>query len=468
MDFSKIKKIYMIGIKGVGMTMLAEFLRHEGKEISGSDVVETFMTDAVLAKADIPVYQGFSATQVPADVDLIIYSTAYTALTNEEVAVALASSVPVITQIEGVAEVFNRHYGIAVSGSHGKTTTSAWLAFVLKEAGLDPNAMIGARVPQLGGESLHGRSNYFVLEADEYQNKLKYLEPKIILLNNIDYDHPDFFHSVAEYEDAFATFIARLPKSGILIANADDACIRTLVERCPAKVITYSLGASADYVAEEIEEHEGRQFFKVRLGTIDRSQFEENETDELGDFSIQLAGRHSVSNALAVIAASLELGVDLLALRRALGDFSGTARRLQILGEFKGALIIDDYAHHPTEIKATLEGLRKRYPNKKLRAIFHPHTFTRTKALLDDFAQAFVQADEVIVLDIYGSAREEQGGISGSDVAAKIQQGGKAEVRFIATLDLVEAYLRESASADEIILLMGAGDVFRIGERLLA
>lgn len=469
MDFSKIEKIYMIGIKGVGMTMLAEFLAHQGKTVSGSDVVDEFMTDQVLKKAGIKVYEGFDASRIDGNYDLVIHSTAFLPETNEELRAALAGPVKVIKEIEGRAAVFNPHYGIAVCGSHGKTTTSAWLGYVLKAAGFDPNAMVGARVPQFGGESLLGSSNYFVLEADEYQNKLRYLEPHMVLLNNIDYDHPDYFKTVAEYEQAFADFIARVPKSGVVIANFDDPVVKRIVEaHCSARVISYSLNGPADYVARDISFHDGRQFFGVSLGSLDAADLAEDETSDLGIFPVALAGRHNVSNALAVIAACLELGMDLLPLRTHLAEFTGTARRLERMGSFRGADIIDDYAHHPTEIRGTLEAVRQRYPGKKIRAVFHAHTYTRTKALLAEFGKCFAGADEVIVLEIYGSAREEQGGVSGLEVAEEIRKNGIANVKFIATLPEVEQYLRDSVADNEVILLIGAGDVFRIGERLIS
>lgn len=469
MDFSKINKIYMIGIKGVGMTMLAEFLTHQGKIVFGSDVAEEFMTDQVLKKAGIRVYEGFDAARIDGEYDLIIYSTAYTPETNEELRAALDGKVKTIKEIEGRAGVFNPHYGIAVCGSHGKTTTSAWLAYVLKAAGFDPNAMIGARVPQLGGESLLGSSNYFVLEADEYQNKLRYLEPHMVLLNNIDYDHPDYFKTVAEYEQAFADFVARVPKSGVVIANFDDPVVKRIVEtNCSARIVSYSLAGSADYSARDISVHDGQQFFSVVLGNLDTATLEENETSDLGTFPIALSGQHNISNALGVIAACLEIGMELLPLRTHLAEFTGTARRMERMGSFRGVDIVDDYAHHPTEIRGTFEAIKQRYPGKKIRAVFHPHTFTRTKALLAEFGKSFAAADEVIVLEIYGSAREEQGGTSGLEVAEEIRKNGGKNVKFIATLADVECYLRESIGENEVILLLGAGDVFRIGERLIS
>lgn len=477
MDLSKIKKIYMIGVKGVGMTMLAEYFSAKGVEIIGSDTDEKFMTDKALGKAGVKVIEKFDKNNIPRDADLIIYSTSYSAETNEEVRTALEGKIKVLTYAEALAEVFNQKYGIAVVGSHGKTTTTAWLSFVMEKAGFFPSAMVGSFVPQFNGLSLAGKSDYLVIEADEYQNKLKYFNPKAVLLNNIDYDHPDFFANEDDYKNVFIEFIKKISKAGFLVANFDDPIIRKIAGvNCKGKVISYAIDETADYVAYDIKEQGGKQYFKVKLGV------DEDESNDLGDFSISLSGKHNISNALAVIAASIELGIELVDIRKFLSEFTGTARRMEVMGEFRGATIIDDYAHHPTEIKATLAGARQTYKNKKIIVVFHPHTFTRTKALLDDFAKSFNDADEVIVLDIYGSARENQaclrdatarqGGVHSRDLVAKIKNQSaswrtKLKTNYIPTLKKCEEYLRENIERRDVVILMGAGDVFRIGGELV-
>jgi len=472
MDFSKVKTIYMIGIKGVGMTMLAEFLAHEGFSVSGSDTAETFMTDSVLAQAGIKVNQGFRVDHLVEDFDLIIYSTAYNEANNEELKLAIAKKIKLVTFAEALGAVFNLRHGIAVSGSHGKTTTTAWLGFVLEKTGLKPNVMVGAQVPQFNGAGLTGKSNYLVIEADEYQNKLQYFNPKLILLNNIDYDHPDFYPTEASYEQAFIDFIKRLPKSGILIANFDDKIVKRLAkENCQGKIISYGLeNKDAMYSASEIVWSpasagmtDQKQYFKVSL------KDDEGKSD-LGTFATLLPGKHSVLNALAVIAASIELGAELHLIRRALEEFTGTARRLQTLGEFKGAILVDDYAHHPTEVQATMQAVKQKWPGKNIRVIFHPHTFSRTESLLEDFAKSFKKANEVVVLPIYSSAREKEGIINNEGVAAAIKNNltDKQKIMTVNSLDEAENYLRETATDKDVIILMGAGDVFRVGEKLIS
>ncbi|MFH1428081.1 MAG: UDP-N-acetylmuramate--L-alanine ligase [Patescibacteria group bacterium] len=478
-----VKKIYMIGIKGVGMTMLAQYLAKNGIEIIGSDTAETFMTDQVLKKSGIKIIENFAANNIPSDVDLIIYSTAYNKETNPEVARALSGKIKILTYAEALAQIFNQKYGIAVVGSHGKTTTTAWLGYVLDKAGLKPNVMVGARVEQFNGNSLVGKSDYLITEIDEYQNKLKYFQPKIVLLNNIEYDHPDFFPSMADYQNVFIEFIKKIPSSGFLIANFDDPIIRKIARvNCRGKIISYGISELADYVAYDIKSLNGKQYFKVKFGAGDddgEEDFPEGENiysclqeNLLGDFSISLAGQHNISNALAVIATGIELGIELRLIREYLEEFIGTDRRMQVLGKFKGATIIDDYAHHPTEILATLKAVRQIYPKSNLRVVFHPHTYTRTKALFEDFVKSFPEADEVIVLDIYGSAREKQGGVSSEELVEKIgtrnkESGIKQDVKYISTLEECEKYLRENIERGDVVILMGAGDVFRIGKNLV-
>jgi UDP-N-acetylmuramate--alanine ligase len=462
------KNIYMIGIKGVGMTMLAQFLSLKGHKVSGSDVKDIFLTDKVLAQSKIKINFPFSPDNVPEDPNIIIYSSAFNIENNPELAFLLKNKekyreTEIFSFAEALGRLFNDYIGIAVCGSHGKTTVSAWLGYVLFKAGKSPNILVGSRVPQFRGSSLLGKSKLFVAEVDEYQNKLRYFNPYGVLLNNIDYDHPDFFKTEKEYVKVFRDFVKKIPKNGFLIINNQDKNSRLLIKNCLGQVINYEVSdkgssqATVNYLAHSLTIKNNYQFFQV---------------NNLGEFKIKLWGRHNLSNALAVIAAARELKVPLEKIKRYLAEFSGTVRRSQILGKYKQALIIDDYAHHPTEIKATISGLRDRYPKQRLRVIFHPHTFTRTKALFADFVTSFYLADEVIILDIYGSAREKQGGVSSRQLAQAIRNYNRCHkvdqaVKNIKDIKETVSYLRLSAKKNEIILLMGAGDVFRVGEELL-
>lgn len=461
----------MIGIKGVGMTMLAQFLAQKGVEVSGSDTEEKFMTDDILAKNGIKVIEGFAPGNIPADADLVIYSTAYSSETNPEVKEAVEKDLKILTFGEALSKIFNVSRGLAVCGTHGKTTTTAWLGYVLDKAGEEPSVMVGAKVEQFGGSGLVGTSDLLVVEADEYQNKLKSFHPKAVILNNIEHDHHDFFPTPESYTSVFEDFIKKIPSKGFLVANYDDPEVKKVSFQCPGKVISYGIdNKEADLIARDIKQgseaagEAGKQFFRVEMA-------QDGEKSELGAFSIGLSGKHNIYNALAVIATCLEMGLELKDIRTHLEGFIGTERRMQALGYFKQVPIIDDYAHHPTEIKTTLAGVKNKFPDKRIITVFHPHTYSRTLALLEEFGRSFGQSDEVIVLDIYGSAREKQGGVHARDLVEKIKENNpenkKDNIYYIPSLKECEEYLRKTVKKGDLILLMGAGDVFRIGHMLV-
>ncbi len=460
MDFKKIKKIYMIGIKGVGMTMLAQFYNSKNIKILGSDISEKFMTDKVLKKCNIEVIEKFNKKNIPKDTDLIIYSSAYNKNNNQEVAEAIKLKKAILTYGEALGNTFNLYDGIGIVGSHGKTTTSAWLGYIMNQTNLKPNVMVGARVPQFNGSALINKSNLLIAELDEYQNKFKYIKPSTILLNNIDYDHPDFFPTKTSYKQVFIDLIKKIPKNGLLIANYDDITTKKIAkEYAKCKIISYSLKKNnAEYRASNIKQLDGNQEFKVKT-----------KKTNLGLFRIKLCGEHNILNALSVIATSIEYGINPINIRKYLADFNGTERRMQILGKYNKAIIIDDYAHHPTEIKTTLDGVKKTYNKKNIICVFHPHTFTRTKSMINEFGSSFHNADEIIVLDIYGSAREKHGGINSQDIVDKIKKNktNTKNIQHIPNLNDCEKYLRARINKNDVVLLMGAGDVFRIGQNLV-
>ncbi|MFA5753794.1 MAG: UDP-N-acetylmuramate--L-alanine ligase [Patescibacteria group bacterium] len=468
---NKPQKIYMIGIKGVGMTMLAQFLAKAGHRVSGSDITDEFMTDRVLKREKIKVFSPFSVNNISGSADLIIHSSAFSAENNPELAFIKSQprrfkKIRVLSYAEALGEIFSQYYGLAVCGSHGKTTTSAWLGYVLWRSGKQPNVLVGSRVPQFQGSGLKGTSRYLVAEVDEYQNKLQYFKPRGVILNNIDYDHPDFFKTRASYTKAFADFLKKIPARGFLVTNQGDRESRQIRKYCAGKVISYDLvrgdfGRGADYLAYDCRTQNGYQSFALSY-----------QGRPLGRFKIKLWGEHNILNALAVIAASRQLKVAWPDIRKHLASFTGTERRTQVLGRYHGALIIDDYAHHPTEIISTLQGLRSHYGDKRLITVFHPHTFTRTKALFSDFVRSFTQTDELIILDIYGSAREKQGGVSSSELVAAIKkynqaQGRSQMVKYLKNIPQATTYLRSRLGSGDLLILLGAGDVFRVGQYLL-
>ncbi len=450
------------------MTMLAQFLVEKGNKLSGSDIPETFLTDRVLKKEKIKVYSPFNEKNIPRNLDLIIHSLAYSPENNLELAYikknpSLFKNIPVITYSEALGQVFNEYYGIAVCGSHGKTTTSAWLGYVLLKSGKAPSVLVGSRVPQFGGSSVLGKSKYFVAEVDEYKNKLQYCSPQGVVLNNIEFDHPDYFKDQAAYTKVFADFLKKVPKTGWLVINNSDPEIKKIKKYCRGQVLTYDVSLegksveTVNYLAQNLKLKNGYQVFSV---------------NDWGEFKIGLWGEHNIYNALAVIAAARALKVPIPEIKKHLAGFKGTERRAELLGKYKGALIIDDYAHHPTEIKSTLQGVRERYTEKNLITVFHPHTFTRTKALFKDFVTSFSNTNELVVLDIYGSAREKQGGVSSTQLVKEILAYNKKHkisqtVLHIATIIQAIDYFKDKLGTSDLLLLMGAGDVFRIAGGLL-
>jgi UDP-N-acetylmuramate--alanine ligase len=464
MNLLKYKKFYLVGIKGVGMTMLAQFLCEKGKIISGSDIADTFMTDAVLRSQKIPVFSGFKAEQVPRGA-VIIYSSAYNFENNIELAYIVQNKKkfnkqPLLNYAQAIGALFNSYQGIAVCGSHGKTTTTAWLGFVLQRLGLEPNVLVGARVPQFKGSSIMGRSSYFIAEADEYQNKLQYFKPQGVVLNNIDFDHPDYFKNKAAYFQVFQDFVKKIPRSGFLVANAADKQIQKLLATVKTRIFTYALADKLvgkknklSLLGHSVHYEKGWQYFQV---------------NDWGEFKIRLYGRHNLENALAVLASGLALGINPEVMKKPLAQFMGTARRAELLGKYKNIPVFDDYAHHPTEVRASLQAFKEVYPSKRLVLVFHPHTFTRTKALFKDFVTSFDQADALALMEIYASAREEQGGISSRDLVRALKKTGrKKPLQYLANFDQVLVWLYKNLKLDDVLILMGAGDIFRVGESLL-
>lgn len=451
LDLEKIKKVYIIGIKGSGVVAVVEILQSMGMEITGSDTHEKFFTDEVLKKLGIKYIEGFSVDNIPADVDLILYSSSYNEENNIELAEAKKRGLLMVSYPEMLAELFNEKYGIAICGTHGKTTTSSMLADIMKKVGADPTAVIGSRVTEWGSNALIGQGEFFVLEADEFQNKLKLYEPKAAILTSVDWDHPDTYPTFAQYKQAFADFVAKIPKTGFLVVWGDSVATNEAACACQCNIIKYGFQPDNDFVVKKIEN--GR--FNVKFLEKD-----------LGEFETQLVGDHNLLNAAAVIAACHKLNLDMEKVRVALRDFQGTSRRFELIGQRNGAILIDDYGHHPEEIKVTLKGAREKYPDKNLIAIFHPHSYSRTEALLQDFAQSFDDADKVIVLDIYGSARENTGNVSSKDLVDLINKYSRGKAEHIPTIDEAVEFLQDKIGESDVVMSIGAGNVWEVVKKL--
>jgi len=466
-NLDNIQNIYMVGIKGVGMTALVEILKSQGKKISGSDEAEPFFTDQILNKLKIKVYEGFSKNNLKhkRKVDLVIHSTAYNKENNEELQVAGEKGFPVMSYPEVLGLLFNSKIGIAVCGTHGKTTTTAMLALVMKDAGLDPTAQIGSKVKQLDSSVLIGGSDYMLIEADEYQNKLAHYNPKMAILTNLDFDHPDYFEDFEKYKEVFKKFVRKIPANGTLVVWGESASTLEVAIEAKCKVIVYGFfskkfdDGSEKFGANEMMIHDIREKFEQAGNKKIEFVFVPEK------LKLKIPGRHNLLNATGSWALAKSLGILEEKAIESLVNFEGTARRMEKIGERKGAIVMDDYAHHPEEVKASLEALKEKYPKRNLICVFHPHTFTRTKALFSDFAQSFSKADEVIVLDIYGSAREKQGGVNSEELVDKMKMYHE-DVLHLATLDDAYEDLKDRVGSKDLVVTMGAGNVCELASRL--
>jgi len=464
MNLDKIKKAYVIGIKGSGVVSMVQILVSRGMEISGSDTKEKFFTDAILKKIGVKYHENFSAKNIPENSDLIIYSSVYNEENNEEFREAKKRGLPMMSYPEVLAELFNKKWGIAVCGTHGKTTTSAILADVLKNCDVDPSAVIGSKVIGWDGSALAGQGEYFVIEADEFQNKLKLYNPKAVVLTSLDWDHPDTFPTFAEYKKAFADFVEKISQTGFLVVWSGSADTLEAAKNVKCEVIKYGFSEDDDVRISNLNQMD----VSDDSSAISREQiFLVFYKDKgLGMFRTHLVGKHNVLNIAAVVAVCTKLNLDMEKVREAIANFQGTARRFEYIGERNGAILIDDYGHHPEEIKATLKGARENYPSKNIIAVFHPHSYSRTEALLQDFAQSFDDADKVLVLDIYGSARENSGKISSADLVKLINKYTFGKAEYVPTISEAVVFLKDKIGENDLVLTIGAGNVWEVAEKL--
>lgn len=466
-NLKDIENVYMIGIKGVGMAALAEILKSQGKKISGSDVEETFFTDQILKKLKIKVNQGFNKQNLKRkrNLNLVIYSTSYNKENNEEIQIAYEKGFPILTYPEALAILFNTKNGIAVCGTHGKTTTTAMLALLMKDSNLDPTALIGSKVKQTDSNALIGKSENMVIEADEYQNKLALYNPHKVILTNLDFDHPDYFKNFEDYKKVFKDFVRKIPSTGTLVVWGESAATLEVAMEANCKIVIYGFFRKTPWNAEgELEINDAMiHDIQEKFDQAGKNRVEFFLAPE--NLKLKLIGKHNFLNATAVLAMAKELNIDSQKALKSLRNFEGTARRLEEVGKRNRALIIDDYAHHPEEVKATLKALKEKYSNKNLICVFHPHTFTRTKALLSDFAQSFGAADEVIILDIYGSAREKQGGVNSEELVEKMRMF-QQNVFHLSTIEDAFEDLEDRIGPDDVVVTMGAGNVCDLANKL--
>lgn len=447
--------VFFIGIGGISMSGLAEILLSEGFQVSGSDRQESDLTKRLCSKG-ASVYYGQKKENLNTRPDLIVYTSAIKE-DNPEFIAGKELGIPFLTRAQLLGQMMkNYKIPIAVSGTHGKTTTTSMLSQILLEADTDPTLSIGGIYRAIGGNIRVGNSDYFITEACEYTNSFLSFFPKIGIILNIEEDHLDFFKDLDDIRNSFHEFAKLLPADGALIINGTIPDVTDITNDLPCKVVTYGSSTSCDYYPEEITYDEfGHPSFVLKNA----------DGGKEGTFSLQVPGLYNVYNACAAIAAALLLGIDKDCIRKGLSDFNGTDRRFEHKGQVNGFSIIDDYAHHPTEITATLNAA-KNYPHKTLWCVFQPHTYSRTKAFLPEFAKALSLADRVILTDIYAARETDTLGISAETLQKEIQRLG-CECFHFSSFEEIEKFLLKNCTKNDLLITMGAGDVVKIGENLL-
>lgn len=453
-DFEKPIHVHFIGIGGISMSGLAEVLADRGFTISGSDMKESSLTKQ-LAEKGIKVFYGQVASNISSDIDLVVYTAAIHD-DNEELCAAKNAGIPCISRAVLLGQIMkNYKLPIAVSGTHGKTTTTSMISEIFMEAEADPTLSIGGILPSINGNIRIGASDLFVTEACEYTNSFLSFFPKISIILNIDADHLDFFKDLDDIRSSFHRFAELLPEDGVLIINGEIPALSKITDGLKCKIITYGPDSSFDYYAKDITyDAYARPTYTICHDGLERT------------VSLGVTGEHNVSNSMAAIALADYCDISYEYTADALKKFTGTERRFQLKGVVDEVTIIDDYAHHPTEIKATLEAAHN-YPHKKLWCVFQPHTYTRTKALLNEFAEALSMADHVVLADIYAARETDTLGISSETLQKEILKTGTA-CDYFPSFEEIQNFLKKNYSPNDLLITMGAGDVVNIGENLLS
>lgn len=453
-DFNKPEAIHFIGIGGISMSGLAEILIDEGFTVSGSDAHESDLTRHLEAKGATVAY-GQRAENITDEINVVVY-TAAVHPDNPEFMRASEKGIPILTRAELLGQMMkNYENAIAVSGTHGKTTTTSMITEVLLCADTDPTISVGGILNSISGNIRVGGPDLFVTEACEYTNSFLSFYPTTAVILNIEADHLDFFKDLKDIRHSFRLFAEKLPEKGLLVINKDIDHMEDIIEGLPCKVITFGKNEDSRYQAKNI-----------RFDELARATYELYvDGEEVDTVTLGVSGEHNVYNSLSAAAVCHELGISMEMIKKGLKRFTGTNRRFEKKGELSGVTIIDDYAHHPQEIRATLE-TAKHYPHKKLWVVFQPHTYTRTRAFLDEFAESLSLADEVILADIYAARETDNLGISSRDIADRIEKMG-VKVHYIPSFEEIETFILENCIHGDLLITMGAGDIVKVGENLL-
>lgn len=453
--FSSIKKIHFVGIGGIGMSGIAEILLDQGFKVSGSDRALSEVTER-LQKLGAEIMEGHKASNVKEDVDALVYSSAV-APDNPEVLEAQRRSVPVIRRAEMLAEVMRLKYGVGIAGTHGKTTTTSMISLVLMEGGLDPTVIVGGKLSGLGGTNARlGHGEFIVVEADEFDRSFLSITPTIAVLTTLETDHLDCYRDLEDIKGAFIQFASKVPFYGFVVLCLDEpALLDIMPQLSKKKIITYGLNPQADIQAVDIRHRDNTSTYT--LVRDDR---------DLGQITLQVPGKHNIQNSLAAIAVALELGVPFDRIKAGIERFSGVYRRWEKKGEVDGITVYDDYAHHPTECRATLSGAKSGW-RRRVVCVFQPHLYTRTRDFYEEFGKSFLLSDVLVVTDVYPAREEPIQGVTGELIVDAAKRFGHKDVLYVPDKKQVPLTLRKIVRKGDIVITMGAGDIWKFGEEFL-
>ncbi|OGP77543.1 MAG: UDP-N-acetylmuramate--L-alanine ligase [Deltaproteobacteria bacterium RBG_16_64_85] len=453
--YRKDLRIHFVGIGGIGMSGIAELLLNLGYRVSGSDLRKSDITDR-LSQLGAEIQEGHAAKNVPEDGHVVVFSSAVK-VDNPEVVEAHRRKIPVIPRAEMLAELMRMKYGIAIAGTHGKTTTTSMVATILAAAGWDPTAVVGGRLNSLGSNAKLGQGEFLVAEADESDGSFLKLSPTVAVVTNIDPEHLDFYSGIGQIKETFLHFINKVPFYGFAVLCLDHPNVQELIPSVAKTFVTYGFSVHADYRADGVvSEGMSNRFRVIRCG------------ETLGEVTLKAPGRHNVSNALAAAAVAAELGISFERIRAGLADYDGVARRFQVKGERNGVTVVDDYGHHPVEIRATLAAAREVWPSRRIVVGFQPHRYSRTQSLFRDFLSAFNDADLLFVFDVYPAGEEPIPGASGERLCEAIREHGHKAAIYAGKAGDALSTVAAGLCAGDIFLTMGAGDVWKLGEGVLS
>ena len=450
----RIRQVHLVGIGGIGMSSIAEVLLNRGYAVTGSDLKRSDVTEH-LESLGATIYEGHAAEQV-GEADVVVYSSAVDPDENPETLEAERRRISLIPRAEMLGELMRMKFGVGIAGTHGKTTTTTMTGLVATEGGFDPTIIVGGKVAVFGSNAVAGEGDIIIIEADEYDRTFLRLTPSLAVITNIEEDHLDIYENLDDIRNAFVQYANSVPFFGAAILCLDDPIVQQIVGRIERRVVTYGTTRQAEVRADDIIQ----KGLEVHFGVFANDE-------KLGDMMVRAPGMHNVRNALAAIAVGRELDIPFAKIRAGLAQFSGVQRRFQKLGEAQGITVVDDYAHHPTEVTATLEAASEGWPDRRIVAVFQPHLYSRTRDFQEAFGRAFFNADVLVVTDVYGAREEPIEGISGQLIADLATRFGHRHVLSVPNKEDVPARLSGLTQPGDVVLTLGAGDIWRYGKVFL-